>query len=469
VVSDCWVSDTARFADVLLPAAGWGEKDGTVTNSERRISRQRSFRVPPGEARPDWWMLSEVARRLGFGAAFSYASPADIFREHAALSGFENDGRRVFDIGALAAIGDAEYDALAPVQWPCLRDGEAKKRLFGDGTGFPTEDGRARFVPVSYRSPAEAPEAGMLVLNTGRVRDQWHTMTRTGRVPRLMAHRTEPLLDIHFDDAAGLGLRDGDLARVANRHAETVMRVRLSSEPRRGEAFAPMHWSDAFASSGPVDRLVGGATDPVSGQPELKATPVAVTRFATRWRGFLLRRSEMRPRGEFYWARIPLATGHAYELAGWQELPREAEAEKWVTGLLDAPGKADTIVYADEGRSALRYARLVDGRLDACLFLARDGAFLSSRGELEDMLDTAIEPYARLGLVAGVAMTVRVDSGPVICSCFAVGLRTLERAITEQRLTSVEAIGAALRAGTNCGSCRPELRAILGEMHAAAD
>jgi assimilatory nitrate reductase catalytic subunit len=469
VVSDCWVSDTARFADVLLPAAGWGEKDGTVTNSERRISRQRSFRVPPGEARPDWWMLSEVARRLGFGAAFSYASPADIFREHAALSGLENDGRRVFDIGALAAIGDAEYDALPPVQWPCPRDGESKKRLFGDGTGFPTEDGRARFVPVSYRPPAEAPEPGMLVLNTGRVRDQWHTMTRTGRVPRLMAHRTEPLLDIHFDDAAGLGLRDGDLARVANRHAETVMRVRLSSEPRRGEVFAPMHWSDAFASSGPVDRVVGGATDPVSGQPELKATPVAVTRFATRWRGFLLRRSEMMLRGEFYWARIPLATGHAYELAGWQDLPGEAEAEEWITGLLDAPGKGDMIVYADEGRGALRYARLVDGHLDACLFLARDGAFLPSRGELEDMLDAAIEPQARLGLVAGVAMTARVDSGPVICSCFAVGLRTLERAIAERRLTSVEAIGAALRAGTNCGSCRPELRAILSEMCEAAD
>jgi assimilatory nitrate reductase catalytic subunit len=247
------------------------------------------------------------------------------------------------------------------------------------------------------------------------------------------------------------------------------MRVRLSSESRRGEVFAPMHWSDAFASSGPVDRLVGGATDPVSGQPELKATPVSVTRLATHWRGFLLRRSEMMPHGEFYWARIPLAAGHAYELAGWQELPREAEAEEWITGLLDAPGKADMLVYADEGRGALRYARLVDGRLDACLFLARDGAFLPSRAELEDMLDSAVEPHARLGLVAGVAMTARVDTGPVICSCFAVGLHTLERAIAEQQLTNVEAIGAALRAGTNCGSCRPELRVLLSEMREAAD
>ncbi|HVH81999.1 MAG TPA: nitrate reductase, partial [Stellaceae bacterium] len=305
VVSDCWMSDTARFADVVLPAAGWSEKDGTATNSERRISRQRAFRAPPGDARPDWWMLCEVARRLGFGASFSYGYPADIFREHAALSGFENDGGRLFDISGLAEISDAEYDALAPVQWPLPSRGEGLARLFGDGRGFPTDDGRARCVRVSYHPPAELPESDQLVLNTGRVRDQWHTMTRTGRVPRLMAHRTEPMLDIDADDAAERGLRDGDLVRVASRHGDVVMRVHLSDEMRRGEVFAPMHWSDAFASSGPVDRLVGGATDPVSGQPELKATPVTLALLPTRWRGFLLRRSAIAPHGEFYWARVP--------------------------------------------------------------------------------------------------------------------------------------------------------------------
>ena len=333
VVSDCRPTDTTRFADVVLPASGWGEKDGTVTNSERCISRQLAFRQPPGEARPDWWMLSEVARRLGWGAAFSYRNSADIFREHAALSAFENEGRRVFDIGAFGEIGDAEYDGLVPAQWPLRRDSEATRRLFGDGRGFPATDGRARFVAVSYRPPAEAPEPEMLVLNTGRVRDQWHTMTRTGRVPRLMAHRTEPLLDTHGDDATRLGLRDGSLARVDSRHGAAVMRVRVSPEPRPGEVFAPMHWADKFSSSGPIDRLVGGATDPISGQPELKATPVTVTRLETRWRGFLLRRSAIAPRvetgDEFYRSRIPIAAGHAYELAGWQELPREADAEAW--------------------------------------------------------------------------------------------------------------------------------------------
>ncbi len=156
VVSDCWPTDTTVLADVVLPAAGWGEKDGTVTNSERCISRQRGFRAAPGEARPDWWMLTEVARRMGWEAAFAYRRPADIFREHAALSAFENDGERVFDIGALSALCDAEYDALPPQRWP-LRRGATQDtpRLFGDGNGFPTADGRARFVPTPFRRIAD--------------------------------------------------------------------------------------------------------------------------------------------------------------------------------------------------------------------------------------------------------------------------------------------------------------------------
>jgi assimilatory nitrate reductase catalytic subunit len=166
-VSDCWPNDTTRFAQIVLPAAGWGEKDGTVTNSERRISRQRAFRPAPGEARPDWWMLTEVARRMGWEAAFPYRSAADIFREHAALSAFENDGptHRLFDIGALAEISDRQYDEMAPVQWPQRREtGRAAgretsgTRLFGDGHGFPTRDGRARFVATPFRPPADLPE-----------------------------------------------------------------------------------------------------------------------------------------------------------------------------------------------------------------------------------------------------------------------------------------------------------------------
>ncbi len=221
VVSDNVASnDTVARAHIALPAAAWGEKDGTVTNSERCVSRQRAFLPPPGRARPDWWMLSQVARRLGHGNAFAYRSAADIFDEHARLSGFENGGSRAFDISGRAGLGREAFDALAPFQWP-LRAGEAPtERLFGDGRFF-TGDGKARFVAIAEpRLSATVSKAWPFVLNTGRVRDQWHTMTRTGLSPRLSSHIAEPFAEIHPDDAAargagagGAGARDDPVRR----------------------------------------------------------------------------------------------------------------------------------------------------------------------------------------------------------------------------------------------------------------
>jgi assimilatory nitrate reductase catalytic subunit len=465
VVSDCWPTDTTRLADVVLPAAGWGEKDGTVTNSERCISRQRAFRALPGLARPDWWMLSEVARRLGWGAAFAYRRPAEIFREHAALSAFENGGRRVFDIGALAALSDDEYGRLAPVRWPLPRGTReawaSAKRLFGDGRGFSTPDGRARFVPTPYRPPAvPADRAWPLVLNTGRLRDQWHTMTRTGRVPRLMAHRPAPLLEMHPTDAVRLGLVDGGLARLASRHGETVLPVAVSADQRPGEVFAAIHWTDRLSSVRPIDRIVGAAPDPVSGQPELKTTPVRVTSVAAQWHGLLLRGSDEPLDGAFFWARVPLERGHAVTLAGWKPLPGGPDTEAWIAALLGAPPAAELVIYADPARGTFRYASVVAGRLDACLFLARNAAALPRPEQLPAALGDAIAPALRTALLAGRAAAVN-DAGDTVCACFAVGLGTLQRTISARRLTSVAEIGAVLRAGTNCGSCLPELQAIL--------
>jgi assimilatory nitrate reductase catalytic subunit len=473
-VSDCWATDTTRLADVVLPAAGWGEKDGTVTNSERCISRQRAFREPPGEARPDWWMLGEVARRMGWAGAFAYRRPADIFREHAALSGFENGGpsRRIFDISAFAELSDDDYDALPPTRWPVPRaaskPSSRDQRLFADGRGFPTANGQGRFVPTSYRPPAAlADEQWPLVLNTGRVRDQWHTMTRTG-VPRLMAHQREPLLDVHPQDAARFGLVEGNLVRVESPHGASVLPIRLSSEQRRGEVFAPMHWTDAFSSAGPIDRIVGAATDPVSGQPELKATPVRVTAVTPHWRGLLLRGCDESPRGPFYWARAPIESGHVFTLVGWEALPSGRGTEAWIAQLLGANAKptAELVIYADPARGTFRYASLVAGRLDACLLLARNAASLPPQEALAAVLGTTIAPEMRTYLLAGqpAGTAAARSTGRTVCACFAVGLQTLHRTITTRRLTTVAEIGTVLRAGTNCGSCIPELKAILSEI-----
>ncbi|MBO0737299.1 MAG: molybdopterin-dependent oxidoreductase [Alphaproteobacteria bacterium] len=473
VVSDCWPTDTTALADVVLPAAGWGEKDGTVTNSERRISRQRAFRLPPGAARPDWWMLTEVARRMGWGDAFSYQRSSDIFREHAALSAFENDGagRRMFDIGGLAALSDADYDRLEPVQWPVPRTCERRRadspRLFAsDGGRFATEDGRAHFVPTRWLPPVERPDEDWpLLLNTGRLRDQWHTMTRTGEVPRLMRHQDEPVLTLHPVDGRRYGVSDGALVRIESRHGATLIRVMLSAEQRPGEVFAPMHWTDRFSSTGPVDRLVSAATDPISGQPELKATVVRLSAVPVLWWGLLLRRSELAMPADMYWSRVPIEAGHAFTLAGREELPGGSRLDDWVDSLLTRPARSELISYSDAGRGVFRYASLVDGRLDACLFVDAHRTSLPGREGLAGRLGAAVEGAGRIGLLAGAAA-----GGPstaaerIVCTCFAVGLDVLQRAIADRGMTSVADIGAALRAGTNCGSCIPELNAILREV-----
>ncbi|MCL4153938.1 UNVERIFIED_CONTAM: hypothetical protein GTU68_040254, partial [Idotea baltica] len=219
VVSDVAAeTDTLRHAHVKLPSLGWGEKSGTVTNSERCISRQRAVVRGPEGARADWWQMAEVGKRMGFSGAFSYDNAAAIFREYAAQTEFENNGSRDLDIGAYAAVSDAVYDALAPFHWPAPRQGKPASgdaRFFANGD-FYTADRKARFVPVI--APATAPENLMsdyqLVLNTGRIRDHWHTMTRTAKSARLSAHIAEPFAEFHPGDALKLGIRSADLVRV---------------------------------------------------------------------------------------------------------------------------------------------------------------------------------------------------------------------------------------------------------------
>lgn len=469
VVSDCWPNETTALAHLVLPAAGWGERDGTVTNSERRISRQRPFRQAPGEARPDWWALAEVARRMGWGEAFAWEGPAAIFREHAALSACLNAGRRPFDLGALATLSDAAYDALQPRRWP-LPAGAATEggRLFAEG-GFATPDGRARLVPTPFRPPAERPDAERpLVLNTGRVRDQWHTMTRTGRVPRLLAHVSAPTVTLAPADAARLGIAEGGLARLSTAHGSLTLRAAVSAGQRPGEAFVPMHWADGFASAGPVGRIVGAALDPVSGQPELKATPVRIEPAPTRWRGLLLHRLPARPaEPDLHWSRIPLARGHALELQGERALPEGAALAAFARHLLDPPEGADQLEVADPGRQLWRFAALVGGRLEACLFLAGAEAALPSREALAGLLGDLVAEEARPVLLAGRAANGGGACGRTVCACFSVGLGALREAIVARRLTSVAEIGATLRAGTNCGSCIPELEEIIRDAHDA--
>jgi len=456
VVSDMTAeTDTAACADVLLPAATWGEKEGTVTNSERCISRQRAFAEPPGEARPDWWILTQIARRMGFGQAFPYESAADIFREHACLSNFENEGRRDFDLGALCEVSDEEYDALEPVQWPLAKGGSGN-RLFADGRFF-TESGKACFVPVAPGRPANRPDDRYpFVLNTGRIRDQWHTMTRTGRAARLNAHIAEPLVQVHPIDAGLQGLAQGSLARITSRWGGMLARVSVDRDQRPGSLFAPMHWSDQLARDARVDAVVNPATDPVSGQPELKHTPVRVEAFCAAWHGFLLSRDRVALDDLDYCVRVRGDKHWRYELA---DVSAVSDWKDWARKRLGSDG--EWIDFADPTTGRYRGARISDGRLEACLFVAA-GHELPGRAWLgglfgPDRLDAA----ARHSLLVGRPARGQPDIGTTVCACFNVGLNTIVEAIRAGGLSSVEAIGSALHAGTNCGSCLPELARIL--------
>jgi assimilatory nitrate reductase catalytic subunit len=478
IVADAWPTDTTKLAHLVLPAASWAEKDGTVTNSERRISRQRAFRAAPGEARPDWWMFAEVARRMGFGEAFAYSGPADIFREHAALSAFENDGTRAFDIGALAELDDAAYDALAPVQWPLPRPDAARRgvggpRLFGRG-GFPTQDGRARMVPLAPRPEekiagkkiAELP----LTLNTGRVRDQWHTMTRTGLVPQLMAHAPTPGLSLHPGDAAARGISHGGLVRLESAYASVVMRADVDDAMRKGDVFAAMHWTDPFTSSGPVDRLVHAVTDPVSGQPDLKGTPVRVEAVAEAWRGRLVRQSGGEPElsPSTWWSKVPTAAGFAFELAGWAPLEQEVHAENVLRRLLRIPADAELVTYSDRRKAVFRYAGVMQGRLAACLFFAPPGGDMNGIERAGELLGKEISAAERLALLAGVRADGAKPAGRIVCACFSVSEDRIAAAIREHGLSTTAQIGALLAAGTNCGTCVPELKKLIGAKKRAA-
>ena len=455
VVSDLFAdTDTARLADVVLPAAGWGEKSGTVTNSDRTISRQRPFLPAPGQTRPDWQIICDVAAAMGWGNAFTYGGPADIFREHAALSGIAGEMGRDFDISGLADLTDAEYDHLQPTRWPVTAT-RSGGRFFGDGLFF-TPDGRARMIPVENRDMAAQPtEARPFRLNTGRVRDHWHTMTRTARTPRLSQHIAEPYVEIHPADATALGIKAADLVNVSAPEGQIIVRALITDRTAPGSVFVPMHWTSQWSNNGRVDVAVAPAVDPVSGQPELKGAAVAVAPYRPVWYGFAVSVAppdlEAVP-GLSYWAKARTETGWRIELAG--EIPPicwEANAKL----LFGVPVETDTLAMSDPKTGTARVVARDGTRTLGALFVARTPVEVARAHVIAGLATLAPEM-----LLAGRPALDQPDPGATVCSCYNVGVNTIARAVAEGA-SSVEAIGAATGAGTNCGSCRPELKALL--------
>jgi assimilatory nitrate reductase catalytic subunit len=391
-------AETCDYADVLLPAASWAEKEGTVTNSERRISRMRAAIAPPGEARADWQIAVEFARRLSASGKklFPYQNPEQIFNEHR-----ESTRGRDLDIVGLSY---ALLERDGPQQWPYPEGAKSgRTRLYADGV-FPTPSGRARFVATEYLPPAEEPDGQFPIrLTTGRLRDQWHSMTRTGLVARLFSHSPEPEVAVHETTLSSLGIADGDLVRISSRRGSVVMKIRASDEMRPGDAFVAMHWGGRFTAGVGTNALTVPAVDPYSKQPELKHAAIRIEPFSARWRG-------------------------AFAAAATPELQRAAAA--WMA------------------------------RFDYAALTLVEGPEIVLRLELATKDDPAAEALSALERLFGEPpVTGAAAFERSVCSCFKVGEAQIRAAVAAG--ATLAGLQQDLKCGTNCGSCVPELRRLV--------
>ncbi len=386
VVSEiCQNTDTTQYADVLLPALGWGERDGTVTNSERRISRQRAFLDIPGQAKADWWAISQVAQKMGF-SGFDFNNSHDIFLEHARLSAEQNSHLsqrsetpyfRYFNLKGLTDLSLAEYNELKPVQWPVWSKDQADDlvtRLYSQGQ-FSHADGKAKFIAVSAVDPvypicSEFP----LILNTGRIRDQWHTMSRTGLSANLSTHRAEPYCEIHPHDALKYGIKDDELVEVKSRWGNCVLRAMVSDNIRRGQVFAPIHWNDQVASDARIGKIVNPVVDAISGEPEFKHTPVLIQPFHIQWQGvFYVRQGfektvQSSIENMVWWVKITTTKALRYELADRQKFAHTTEHLKELFPFQDE--SFEWLNLEDQTAHISHTVVLKEGHLIASLYIA---------------------------------------------------------------------------------------------------
>lgn len=457
VVSDCVLkTDTTSYANVLLPATTWGEKDGTVTNSERCISRQRAFLKKPGEAQPDWWIISEVAKRLGFEKQFSYNNDYEIFVEHARLSGYENNGTRDFDISGLGGLSEAQYGELQPIQWPVTDiSPNGTPRMFTDGVFF-TASKKARFiVPTSTKPANETNKQYPLILNTGRIRDQWHSMTRTGKVPKLTSHTPEPLLEIHPEDAKTYNIQNNDLVQIKSEWGSATIKATITVQQRKGTVFVPFIWNKQFSSNGRINEVVNPDVDPFSGQPEFKHTPVQIIPQHPSWRGVILSRNEICiPNWASFWVKTLGDQHWRYEFAGESGVEKAlSEFQRTISG--------EWIEYVDRKRNVFRYACLEDDTLHACAFFSPTFNLFSYNWIANLFLKEKIDDVTRQVLLLGQPLNNQDDPGRTVCACFGIGELTILDAIKTYKLKTAEEIKHTLKAGANCGSCVSEIKHIL--------
>jgi assimilatory nitrate reductase catalytic subunit len=467
-------TDTAAFADVLLPAATWGEKDGVVTNSERRITRVRRAVPAPGEARGDWEIVRDFALRLGSELGlehaprlFPYTTPEQIFNEHR-----ESTRGRDLDITGLSY---ALLETHGPQQWPFPTGAPTgKQRLYEDGR-FPTASGKARFVNTVYRPTTEKTDARYpLHFNTGRLRDQWHGMSRTGRVARLYNHVDEPVLAMNLRDMERRHLKDGDIVRVKGRRGEIVLRAMASDEMRAGQTFLPMHWGAQFMNSGGANALTVQAFDPVSKQPELKHAAVQVERLELPWQLVVMRSVTKGSKegeaawllahaqtllGEFTYATVGLF-GRDEPAVILRAASQRSAAESIIARIdrLFEFDEASSLSYVDARRNISKRVMVEDGRVTGVRLTGETAA----REWLKDIMAQGVAAEAvRRWVLAPVSTppTCATNRGRIVCNCMGVSEQEIRAELRPG--CELSHLQRKLKCGTECGSCVPELKRLI--------
>ena len=474
VVQDAFrATETTAFADVLLPASTWGEKEGTVTNSERCISRVRSAVEPAGESRHDWQIVVDfaqrLAQRLGKPDVLDYGSVEAVFNEHRAST----IGRDL-DIGGLSY---ALLESNGPQQWP-LPEGatKGKQRLYCDAV-FPTANGKAKFVNVKYTPVVEDINARYpLHLNSGRLRDQWHGMSRTGRVGRLFSHVEEPVLSMNAADMSRRGLSEGDLVQVSSRRGKLALRVEISEEMRAGQTYIPMHWGSRFMSGLGVNAMTSGDFDPVSKQPELKHAAVQVVKLELPWQMVAMRKgdavnrmSHLQPLlKQFEYAALGLfgRDDELVVLRAAHTAPVSSALLAEIDAILGLNDDAEVMNYRDAKRGISKRALMEEGRL---LGVRLTGETVA-RDWLKETIAQGIDAQSlRPWLFAPLSATPAGQSqrGRIVCNCMDVSEQEI---MAEFRSGSdLPAIQAKLKCGKECGSCVPELKRLVAQPLALAN
>ena len=472
VVQDAFNNtSTALYADVLLPASTWGEKEGTVTNSERRITRVNPAVPPPAEARHDWEVMVDFAQRLEKklakkSALFPYQNTEQIFNEHR-----ESTKGRDLDISGLS------YEILVnngPQQWPYKQGQEqASKRLYSDGV-FQKEGGKAHFINVSYKPTADKTDARHpLHLLTGRLRDQWHGMSRTGTIAQLFNHVEEPVISMNTDDMQRRSIVAGDIVKVSNKRGSLVLPVQASDDVSTAQTFIPMHWGSQFMQGLGVNALMPNAIDKTSKQPELKHAAVKIEKLELPWRMTIMRSCHdlnllekvraLMP--HFQYASCGLFGRKSTQGVGMlilraaHDIAPEAALIAEIDALLGMADDMPLLNYKDAKRGISKRILVENHQVTGVRLmgetLATDWlkAVMTSGQFSEELRRWALAPLPA-------PPTGQRGRGKIICNCLDVAENDIIETI--QQGADLITLQNKFKCGTECGSCLPELKKLVG-------